>query len=622
MKKKYLCAAGIALASALSLQGCQNTTMAQLPQRFAIPGASLAPVWLHDQPLFVHTSEQHGLSVVDHSGTTLAHVDGHYTMADVRVQSAQGTLIIAALDSNTYETDLLQYQAESGAFTVITHLPAGAADTEAVCLYQSPIGLQLFALDALGFGHQYLIAQQQLVNLRQFVVGPGTKTCSVADNTNTLYLADENVGIWAYDTHPEAEDKRTLITLPGELTPEGVAALPDGTLYAVSPDDNAIYQREHTQWSRIDIAARAPESISVARYGTSLAIGLYDDGNEKTIAMDTAAPAVNDIRGIDEADLSVIPVAETTPVNRFGDAADDPAIWINPIASERSLLLGTDKKGGLNVYNLQGQQLQHLPVGRVNNVDVRNQVRFQDQLVSVAVASNRSTNTLTVFLIDPESLSVTVAGDVATDLADVYGLCMYQHNGVTDVFVNSTDGQYRRYSLFTSADTLASETARFALNSQPEGCVADDQHQRLYLGEEQYGIWLMDLRADSLAPKLIASVNDKVHADIEGMALFDVDNTRYLIVSSQGNDRYGVYKAQAPYTLLGTFAIEADYAKGIDGSSETDGLDATSLQINPHFPDGLLVVQDGHNIMPSDNQNFKLVDGKVLAEAIRRLTSL
>ncbi len=620
MKKKYLFAAGIALAATLFVQGCQSNTNMQLPQRFAIPGASLAPVWLQDQLLFVHTSEQQGLSVVDRSGNPLAHFEGHYTMADVRVQSAQDTLIIAALDSNTFETDLLRYQPESGAITLISHLPAGAADTEAVCLYQSPSGLQLFTLDALGFGYQYRVDNQQLINLRRLVVGPGTKTCSVADNANTLYLADENVGIWAYDTNPEAEDKRTLITLPGKLTPEGVAALPDGTLYAVSPDDNAIYQRVHKQWSRINIAARAPESISVARYGNSLTIGLYDDGDEKTVAMETTAPAVSDVPDIDAADISVVAVAETTPVNRFGDAADDPAIWINPIASERSLILGTDKKGGLNVYNLQGQQLQHLPVGRVNNVDVRNQVRFKNQRVSIAVASNRNTNTLTVFLIDPESLVLTVVGDVTTDLTDVYGLCMYQHNDTTDVFVNSTDGQYRRYSLFSSADTLATETARFALNSQPEGCVADDQHQRLYMGEEQYGIWLMDLQANSFTPKLIATVNNKVHADIEGMALFDVDDTRYLIVSSQGNDRYGVYQADAPYTLLGTFAIEANYATSIDGSSETDGLDATSLQINPHFPDGLLVVQDGHNIIPSDNQNFKLVDGKVLADAIRRLT--
>ncbi|QHC48451.1 phytase [Billgrantia tianxiuensis] len=45
---------------------------------------------------------------------------------------------------------------------------------------------------------------------------------------------------------------------------------------------------------------------------------------------------------------------ETVPVASRGDAADDPAIWYNADAPERSLVLGTDKKRGLEVYDLQG----------------------------------------------------------------------------------------------------------------------------------------------------------------------------------------------------------------------------------------------------------------------------
>src|SRR6266540_4958626 len=45
---------------------------------------------------------------------------------------------------------------------------------------------------------------------------------------------------------------------------------------------------------------------------------------------------------------------ETAPVPHKGDAADDPAVWIHPQQPELSLILGTDKEGGLHTYNLDG----------------------------------------------------------------------------------------------------------------------------------------------------------------------------------------------------------------------------------------------------------------------------
>ena len=48
-------------------------------------------------------------------------------------------------------------------------------------------------------------------------------------------------------------------------------------------------------------------------------------------------------------------------------------------------------------------------------------------------------------------------------------------------------------------------------------------------------------------------------------------------------------------------------SEGVDGVSETDGLDVTSTPLSPDFPGGLLVVQDGRNLMPDQPQNFKFV---------------
>ena len=49
----------------------------------------------------------------------------------------------------------------------------------------------------------------------------------------------------------------------------------------------------------------------------------------------------------------------------------------------------------------------------------------------------------------------------------------------------------------------------------------------------------------------------------------------------------------------------------VDGVSETEGL-AVAPGPLPGFPHGILVVQDGHNVAPAENQNFKIVDWRVV----------
>src|SRR5215204_4006838 len=68
---------------------------------------------------------------------------------------------------------------------------------------------------------------------------------------------------------------------------------------------------------------------------------------------------------------SVSATVETEPVRSGGDAADDPAIWVHPSNPAESTIIGTDKQGGLVVYDLAGKQLQYLSDGKMDNVDLR-----------------------------------------------------------------------------------------------------------------------------------------------------------------------------------------------------------------------------------------------------------
>ncbi len=54
-----------------------------------------------------------------------------------------------------------------------------------------------------------------------------------------------------------------------------------------------------------------------------------------------------------------------------GDAADDPAIWVDPDTPADSLVIGNDKPGALEVYNLDGSRRQRITSDKHwGNVDV------------------------------------------------------------------------------------------------------------------------------------------------------------------------------------------------------------------------------------------------------------
>src|SRR5438034_9316178 len=82
--------------------------------------------------------------------------------------------------------------------------------------------------------------------------------------------------------------------------------------------------------------------------------------------------------------------AETEPVPHTGDAADDPALWIHPQEPGSSLILGTDKQGGLHTYNMDGSS--HALVAdaaKPNNVDVLYGFKLNGRKVDLAVATVR-----------------------------------------------------------------------------------------------------------------------------------------------------------------------------------------------------------------------------------------
>ena len=299
---------------------------------------------------------------------------------------------------------------------------------------------------------------------------------------------------------------------------------------------------------------------------------------------------------------------------------DDPAIWVHPSDPRKSRVLGTDKQGGLLAYDLAGKQLQDLRVGRMNNVDVRAGFDLNGQLVDLAVASNRDQNSLQLFAIDRSSGELRNLGQLPTPLKDIYGLCMFKDAaGAIYAIPNAKDGTFLQYRLSADAGRIKGELVRqFKVASQPEGCVADDRNQRLFVGEEDVAVWALDARADAPTrlEQVIASGN-VVHDDIEGLAVYQGATRNYLVISSQGNDSYLVLDAEPPFAPRGAFRVGLNAAAGIDGASETDGLEVTSVNLGGAWSQGMLVVQDGRKRMPEQTQNFKFVPWAEVTRALQ-----
>ena len=98
--------------------------------------------------------------------------------------------------------------------------------------------------------------------------------------------------------------------------------------------------------------------------------------------------------------LVVAATVETAPMPHQGDSADDPAIWVHPTDAALSTIVGSDKLGGLAVYDLSGKQIQYLADGNMNNVDLRAGFPLGGRSVALLTAGNRTSNSIAIYSVD------------------------------------------------------------------------------------------------------------------------------------------------------------------------------------------------------------------------------
>ncbi len=654
---------GITCLCVMLLSACQTTKTAdqaeilnfnKLPLKQKVEAAELlnkgafsSNVALSNADAIIATKKD-GLLIIDEQGETLSRLKGYFKTVDYRL-TAQG-LLVASVEGDLQQAVVTTFNQDSGAWTESLVLPKPNFKIEDVCLYQDNAkNTFVFLVGEEGLGEQWLVAGQdtllqQALRVRRLSLPPASKFCQVDDETHQLYVNEENVGLWAYAAEAEAELSRQPVAM---LMPFGDIeknvsgmAIENQQVFLLDAESKRLHRYQHTHYQQTEDALsptyksllpielttlNSPENMSVRANGNTFDVLMHDENglHMATIAGAAVQLPTAAIKKITQI-IDVKPLIQTDVMPSLGDAADDPAIWVHPTDATKSVVLATDKQGGLAVYNLQGKTQQYLPVGRLNNVDIRTGFNLNGSLIDLAVASNRDNNSLHLFSIDRQNGQLTELGEQATTIQDMYGICMYKD--MQDNFyaiVNDKDGTFEQYKFTVLDNQITTQKVRtFKVETQPEACVVDDQSEQLFVGEENVALWALSARED--APTKMTTVittNDIVHADIEGVAYYRGAKQNYLIISSQGNDSYIVLDAAPPYQVRGSFTIGINASIGIDGASETDGLEVTSADLSGNNTGpwrlGMLVVQDGRKRMPEDKQNFKYVPWTAIAEALK-----
>jgi 3-phytase len=109
--------------------------------------------------------------------------------------------------------------------------------------------------------------------------------------------------------------------------------------------------------------------------------------------------------------------------------------------------------------------------------------------------------------------------------------------------------------------------------------------------------------------------------DVEGLSLLREGPKTWLIVSSQGDSAFAIWRVDGPEPdYRGRFSVMS--ANGVDGVTGTDGVAAIGGIVG-QYSQGLVVVQDDvddEGETPTTNrvrQNFKMVDWRSVKAALK-----
>ena len=306
-------------------------------------------------------------------------------VSDFKENDSSGMLLVAMADWTRFRILLRGLDPNTGKFLELTQLSNNGIvsvppRTTHLCfgrdIYDG--SLYLFAGGDHGRFIQFRIYEEStgqinVHELQEIVIGGPTTSCYSDDKTGLVYITEPDMGLWKVISDTEEVPLREPVALnkPYGVLSEAISVSglirDDERLYMVADADEEAFYRISTDGDVIDqvgfdeafTGKLVTGSVSGIDIGSIvqngyrqdvMAVALTGDNNNGSIALiplesSETAQSIHD-RPLD-LDVVVLTQAISDPVTGGMDAADDPAIWINPENPSESLVLGADKGAGL-----------------------------------------------------------------------------------------------------------------------------------------------------------------------------------------------------------------------------------------------------------------------------------
>ncbi|WP_316734606.1 phytase [Pedobacter aquatilis] len=310
---------------------------------------------------------------------------------------------------------------------------------------------------------------------------------------------------------------------------------------------------------------------------------------------------------------------------KVGHDSDDPAIWINPADASKSLIIGTDKDkdGGLYAFDLNGKVVKRVDnIQRPNNVDIAYGFMLNGKKVDIAITTERETNKLRIFTL-PDLIAVDNGGlevFVGEQERGPMGIAMYTRSSDNAIFAivgrksGPTEGYLWQYQLTDAGNGVISgklvrKFGKYSGKKEIEAIAVDNESGFIYYSDEQTGVRKYVADPDAKNDEQLAIFGESgFSADHEGIAIYKTGTkTGYILVSNQGSQTFMVYPREGSlensnvYPLLAEIPVKA---------LETDGADATAVNLGANFPKGMFVAM-------STDRTFHFYDWRAVEAKIK-----
>ncbi len=292
---------------------------------------------------------------------------------------------------------------------------------------------------------------------------------------------------------------------------------------------------------------------------------------------------------------------------------DDPAIWIHPDDTSKSIVFGTDKEsnGAIYAFDLNGKILEDKTIRNIerpNNVDIEYGFQLNDStLTDVLVFTEREKQQIRMFSI-PDMKPLDKGGFPVFEDESVIahrlpmGVALYKSPKDSHVYAivgrktGPSDGYLYQYRFSSDSLGVTSDLVRkfgkFSGEKEIEAIAVDDEKGFVYYSDEGVCIRKYYAEPSKGNEEISCFGGEYFMADIEGIAIATYENgDGYLIVSNQQKGEFNIFSRNAN-----------QFVKAVNlSTTETDGCEVVTVPLNNTFTNGLFVAMN-------DEKNFYFYD--------------